>query len=115
MAIRDETISLLRLTDAFKLSGGDEQKMLFVIYVGLAERRLGIVVETLLGQQEIVIKPLGKRLSDTQGIAGATELGDERVVLVLDVEALIEDSLKKTVVKGQEGGGGSRGQKTEIK
>ena len=42
-------------------------------------------------------------------------LGDERVVLVLDVEALIEDSLKKTVVKGQEGGGGSRGQKTEIK
>jgi two-component system chemotaxis sensor kinase CheA len=64
--------------------------------VGLAERRLGIVVETLLGQQEIVIKPLGKRLSETPGIAGATELGDKRVVLVLDVESLIEGSFRKT-------------------
>jgi two-component system chemotaxis sensor kinase CheA len=96
MAIRDETVSLLRLSDAFNLPKGGEQNMLFVILVGLAERRLGIVVETLLGQQEIVIKPLGKRLSETPGIAGATELGDKRVVLVLDVESLIEGSFRKT-------------------
>jgi two-component system chemotaxis sensor kinase CheA len=96
MAIREETVPLLRLSDAFNLPKGGADKMLFVILVGLAERRLGIVVETLLGQQEIVIKPLGKRLSETPGIAGATELGDKRVVLVLDVESLIEGSLRKT-------------------
>ena len=70
---------------------------LYLIIVGLAERRLGIVVEALRDQQEIVIKPMGKRLSKVRGIAGATELGDRRgVVLVLDVESLMEGVLKKT-------------------
>jgi two-component system chemotaxis sensor kinase CheA len=60
---------------------------------------LGIVVDGLRDQQEIVIKPLGKRISEIPGIAGATELGDKRgVVLVLDVESLIEGALKKSIV-----------------
>jgi two-component system chemotaxis sensor kinase CheA len=72
----------------------------YVVLVGLAERRLGLVVDGLRDQQEIVIKPLGKRLSDIPGISGATELGDQRgVVLVLDVESLIEGAMKKTGVK----------------
>lgn len=100
MAIRDETVPLLRLSDAFDLSCGDADRMQFVILVGLAERRLGLVVDGLGGQQEIVIKPLGKRLAKTPGIAGATELGDKRVVLVLDVESLIEGAMKKTVARG---------------
>jgi len=98
MPVRDETVPLLRLTRAFNLPADAGRESFYVILVGLAERRLGIVVDTLRDQQEIVIKPLGKRLADTPGIAGATELGDKRgVVLVLDVESLIEGALKKTV------------------
>jgi two-component system chemotaxis sensor kinase CheA len=102
MAIRDETVPLLRLTQVFKLTPKTEGGSLYLILVGLAERRLGIVVEGLRDQQEIVIKPLGKRLTDLPGIAGATELGDQRgVVLVLDVESLIEGAMKKQVVRSQ--------------
>jgi two-component system chemotaxis sensor kinase CheA len=97
MAVRDETVPLLRLSRAFNLPEDRGRNSFYVILVGLAERRLGIMVESLKDQQEIVIKPLGKRLAETQGIAGATELGDKRgVVLVLDVESLIEGTLKKT-------------------
>jgi len=101
MAIRDETVPLLRLSDAFDLPVDEQVRMQFVILVGLAERRLGLVVDGLGGQQEIVIKPLGKRLAETPGIAGATELGDKRVVLVLDVESLMEGAMKKAVVRSQ--------------
>jgi two-component system chemotaxis sensor kinase CheA len=100
MAIRDDTVPLLRLAQAFNLPPAQNQNMFYVILVGLAERRLGIVVDGLRDQQEIVIKPLGKRLSETPGIAGATELGDQRgVVLVLDVESLIEKAFKKAPVE----------------
>ncbi len=99
MAIRGETIPLHRLTQAFNLPQKSGNNSFYVILVGLAERRLGIVVDGLRDQQEIVIKPLGKRMSEIRGIAGATELGDKRgVVLVLDVESLIEGALKKTMV-----------------
>jgi two-component system chemotaxis sensor kinase CheA len=99
IAIREDTVPLLRLTRAFNLSGEQRFGSFYVILVGLAERRLGIVVEVLKDQQEIVIKPLGKRLAEIPGIAGATELGDKRgVVLVLDVESLIEGAFRKAVV-----------------
>jgi two-component system chemotaxis sensor kinase CheA len=102
MAIRDETVPLLRLTHVFRLPPKSEGGSFYLILVGLAERRLGIVVDGLRDQQEIVIKPLGKRLADLPGIAGATELGDQRgVVLVLDVESLIDRALKKQVVGRQ--------------
>ncbi len=101
MAIRNDTIPLLRLSDAFSLPQAEQQETLFVVLVGLAERRLGLVVDRLRGQQEIVIKPLGSRLADTPGIAGATELGDKVVVLVLDVESLIEGTMRKTTARSQ--------------
>ncbi len=102
IAIREDTVPLLRLTRAFKLSEEQRAGSFYVILVGLAERRLGIVVDGLKDQQEIVIKPLGKRLAEIPGIAGATELGDKRgVVLVLDVESLIEGAFRKAVVARQ--------------
>lgn len=98
MAIRGETVPLLRLTQAFKLPPKAGNNSFYLILVGLADRRLGIVVDGLRDQQEIVIKPLGKRISEIPGIAGATELGDKRgVVLVLDVESLIEGALRKSI------------------
>jgi two-component system chemotaxis sensor kinase CheA len=65
----------------------------FVVIARVADRRLGLVVDELVGQQDIVIKPLGKSLRTVRGFAGATELGDQRVALILDVAALIEEVL----------------------
>ncbi|MFO0669120.1 MAG: chemotaxis protein CheA [Polyangiaceae bacterium] len=65
----------------------------FVIVAQVGNRKLGLVVDALLSQQDIVIKALGATLGQVRGIAGATELGDQRVALVLDVAALIEEVL----------------------
>jgi len=65
----------------------------YVVVATLGARRLGLVVDQLLGQQDIVIKPLGKSLSEVRGFAGATELGDQHVGLVVDSAAIIEEVL----------------------
>jgi two-component system chemotaxis sensor kinase CheA len=66
-----------------------------VVVVGLAQHRLGLVVDELVGQRDIVIKPLGRMLSQIPGIAGATELGGQQTVLVLDVAALVEEAISR--------------------
>ncbi len=63
----------------------------YVVIATVAERRVGFVVDRLVGQQDIVIKALGKSLKSARGFAGATELGDQRVGLVLDAAALIHE------------------------
>jgi two-component system chemotaxis sensor kinase CheA len=68
----------------------------FVVVVALGQRRLGFVVDALEGQQDIVIKSLGKSLSKVRGFAGATDLGDQRVALVLDAPSLLEEVLAST-------------------
>ncbi len=65
----------------------------FVVIASVGNRRLGFVVDRLVGQQDIVIKALGKSLKSVRGFAGATELGDQRVGLVLDIGSLIEEIL----------------------
>ena len=95
MAIRGDTVPLLRLAKAFALPSNMQSETFYAILVGMAERRLGIAVDALRDQQEIVIKPISKRFADLPGIAGATELGDNRgVVLVLDVESLVEGAFR---------------------
>lgn len=92
ISLRGETLPLKRLDRVFGLPRPDEGEFLYVVVVGVAERRLGFVVDRLVGQQEIVIKSIGEKLKGVTGIAGATELGDNEVVLVLDVEALIDEA-----------------------
>ena len=65
----------------------------YVVVATVADRRVGFVVDRLVGQQDIVIKALGKSLKKVRGFAGATELGDQRVGLVLDAAALIDEVL----------------------
>lgn len=60
-----------------------------VIIVGIQEKRIGIVVDELLGEQEIVIKSLGGYIGDIHGLAGATIMGDGSVALILDVRGLV--------------------------
>ncbi len=89
--LRNHTLSLLHISDIFSLPPAEKQEeRLYVIVVGLAEKRIGLVVDSIEGQQEIVIKSIGETLRSVPGIAGATELGNRQVILVLDVGALIE-------------------------
>lgn len=101
--LREKTLPILRLEDAFMMKSKDlNPENMYVVVVGSGNRKIGFVVDALLGQQEIVIKSLGKILSGIQGVAGATELGNRKTVLVLDVGALIEESVQehKQEVKG---------------
>ena len=64
------------------------------VVVGMADKRMGIVVDDLLGQQDVVIKSLGRTLSFVRGIAGAADLGNQRTILVLDVGGLMSETLR---------------------
>jgi two-component system chemotaxis sensor kinase CheA len=94
ISVRGSTLRLARLGRVFRFpETAAPPERTFVVVVGLAQERLGIAVDELVGQQDIVIKSLGKRLGHVRGIAGATDLGGRRAVLVLDVGAIIEEVL----------------------
>lgn len=92
--LREQTIPLLRLADAFGLDEvrdtHDGNTKWFVVVSRAGERMVGILVDSLVRQQEIVIKSIGERLKSIPGIAGATEIGDNEIVLVIDVGSLID-------------------------
>jgi two-component system chemotaxis sensor kinase CheA len=94
--LRESTVPLLRLDRVFSLEedGRADDQKLFVAIVGLAEKRMGFVVDELLGQQDVVIKSLGKALSFVKGVAGAAELGNQKTILVLDVAGLMSEALR---------------------
>jgi two-component system chemotaxis sensor kinase CheA len=94
--LRGTTLALCPLEKLLELSVPAHYRLprrRFVVVASLGNRRVGLVVDHLFGQQDIVIKPLGRSLSRVKGFAGATELGDQRVGLVLDAAALIEEVL----------------------
>lgn len=85
---RDDVIPLIRLNERLNIESVDTEKK-FVIIVKVGEKTIGLLVDSLMGQQEIVIKPLGKTLSSLKEYIGATILGNGLVTLILDVGALI--------------------------
>jgi two-component system chemotaxis sensor kinase CheA len=89
--LRGQIIPIVRLANILSVPGiqGEHQE-LFVVVVHMGDNRAGIIVDTLIGQQEIVIKSLGKLLAGIKSIAGATILGDGQVALILDVGALMQ-------------------------
>ncbi|MBX5484752.1 MAG: chemotaxis protein CheA [Myxococcaceae bacterium] len=92
VTLRGQTLPFVRLCRLFGLPEVPLKRH-YVVVVGLAQERLGIAVDELVGQQDIVTKPLGGRLQHVRGISGATDLGNRRTVLVLDVGALVEEVL----------------------
>jgi two-component system, chemotaxis family, sensor kinase CheA len=89
LRLRDRIIPLVRLSSRFGLPGQDRGD--YAVILGRGEKRVGLVVERLKGQQEIVIKALDPSvLGAGSPVAGATVMGDGRVVLILDVAALFE-------------------------
>jgi two-component system, chemotaxis family, sensor kinase CheA len=94
LTVRGTSLPICRLARLFGLPPVERyRKGAFVVIAQVGARRLGFVVDELVGQQDIVIKPLGKSLSGVRGFAGATELGDQRIALVIDVAALVEEVL----------------------
>jgi two-component system chemotaxis sensor kinase CheA len=63
----------------------------YIVVTAVGNRKLGLVVDVVIGGQDVVIKALGPSLTDVKGFAGATELADQRLALVLDTPALIEE------------------------
>ncbi|MDO9308009.1 MAG: chemotaxis protein CheA, partial [Deltaproteobacteria bacterium] len=93
--LRESTLPLLRLERYFDIRRSVERPQEFyVVVVGVAEKRLGIVVDDLLGQQDIVIKPLGEAFKRFRGISGAADLGDQRTILVLDVGGIVNETMR---------------------
>lgn len=92
--LRDEVYPIIRLDKALKI-GETIEKLdnRNVVVVGFGMQRVGLVVDDLLGQQEIVIKSLGEYLGKLTGIAGSTILGDGRVIMIIDVGELINTTL----------------------
>jgi len=88
--LRGQIIPIVRLANVLNVANTCQhsQEELFVVIVHIGEERAGIIVDTLIGQQEIVIKSMGKLLAGIKVIAGATILGNGQVALILDVGAL---------------------------
>ena len=90
--IRGEMLPIMSVGKIFSLET-DRSDRSYAVVVGLGARKLGLLVDELLGQPEIVIKSLGEYFKGLSGFAGAAEIGKHEVILVLDVESLIEKSL----------------------
>jgi two-component system chemotaxis sensor kinase CheA len=107
--LRERTLPLLRLDQFFRIAPRPrtaeldelEGPEIYIVVVGIAEKRLGLVVDSLGGRQDVVIKPIGKALRGIRGIAGATELGDQRTILILDIVNLIEEASLGVALQAQ--------------
>ncbi|MGL2795537.1 chemotaxis histidine kinase/response regulator CheAY2 [Helicobacter pylori] len=91
LRLRNEVLSLVRLSDIFKVDAILESNSdVYVVIIGLADQKIGVIVDYLIGQEEVVIKSLGYYLKNTRGIAGATVRGDGKITLIVDVGAMME-------------------------
>lgn len=88
--VRNEVVFLVRLSQLFGIKTENKQSHSYVVIVGTEERKIGLVVDRLIGEEDVVIKPLKDDFSNTPGIAGATILGDGKVSLIIDVTQLLD-------------------------
>lgn len=97
--LRDSILPLVRLEEIFNLKSNDhrEKRNFYIVVLGLAEKKIGLVVDALIGQKEVVIKSLGSYLKNVKGIAGATILGDGTVRLIIDVAQVFKMSAKNSL------------------
>jgi two-component system chemotaxis sensor kinase CheA len=109
MRLREEVLSLVHIGDIFEVERVfDSSEHAYVVVLGLAESKIGLILDSLVGQEEIVIKSLGEYLKGIEGIAGATIRGDGGVTLIVDVAALMQMAKSvKSTINASSGGGGS--------
>jgi two-component system chemotaxis sensor kinase CheA len=91
IVVRDKVFPLFHIKRWLVKTGGEpEPENGHVVIVAMGTRRVGFVVDQLVGQEEVVIKPLGRALQGTPGMAGATITGDGRIALIIDVPSLLQ-------------------------
>lgn len=93
--VREDVISLLRLNRLFKIPSEEQRDYSFVVIVGSGDKKMGLMVDSLIGEEDVVIKPLKDSYTNAPGIAGATILGDGTVSLIIDVSQLLELGFKQ--------------------
>lgn len=87
--LRGRTLPIFRLNKMFKLENSSDNQIPFVVVVTAGNKQVGLVVDELIGQDEVVIKPLAEYVQENSGFSGATIIGDGRISLILDVAGLI--------------------------
>jgi two-component system chemotaxis sensor kinase CheA len=102
VAARGRSIPVVSLAETFGLPARGEHSA-YLVVVGVAERRLGLVVDALHGQRDLVTQTLGPRLGHVPGVSGAAEVGHHHTVLVLDVGALLDEVLRGPLLLGAPG------------
>ncbi len=91
MRLREDVLSLVHISDIFEVERiMSSKEYAYVVVLGLGTQKIGLIVDTLVGQEEIVIKSLGDYLKGIEGVAGATIRGDGGVTLIVDVVALMD-------------------------
>ena len=116
MRLRDDVLSLVHIGDIFEVERIlDASEHAYVVVLGLGTSKLGLIVDILVGQEEIVIKSLGDYLKGIEGIAGATIRGDGGVTLIVDVVALMSmaKNVKATALTNGDGGENANNEKTK--
>ena len=88
--VRNEVISILRLSRLFNIKNISTSDYSFIVIVGSQEKKIGVMVDALVGEEDVVIKPLHDQFTSSPGIAGASILGDGSVSLIIDVSQLLE-------------------------
>lgn len=91
IVVRGSILPLVRLSEIFGQSGRADKNRLFVVVLGVGEKKFGVIVDKLLGELEIVIKSMGDYLGEVPCISGATILGDGQVALIVDVRSLMKE------------------------
>jgi two-component system, chemotaxis family, sensor kinase CheA len=94
LRLREQVLTLVRLNKLSKIHAVEtpadgKKKRSFVIVIGAAEKRFGLVVDSLVGEEELVIKALPSEIVSTDLVSGASILGDGTVVLILNVPAVL--------------------------
>lgn len=91
IVVRDKILPLTRLGRMFNCTDCVEDSKMFVVILGSGEKKIAVIVDKLLGEQEIVIKSMGDYLGQISGLSGACILGDGKVALIIDVRGLVKD------------------------
>ncbi|MDQ2756767.1 MAG: chemotaxis protein CheW, partial [Actinomycetota bacterium] len=100
--LRGQLLPLVRLADVLKVTTEPAEGHVVIAVLQADGRRFGLVVDRVLNTEEIVVKPLSSRLKSIGVYSGATILGDGRVALILDVQALAKGALRASVVEREQ-------------
>lgn len=102
MNVRNEVISVLRLSRLFGIPESAQSDQCYIVIVGTQEKKMGLMVDALIGEEDVVIKPLRDQFTNSPGIAGASILGDGSVSLIIDVSQLLELGVKQELLAQQQ-------------